>query len=157
MQLLIYGHRNVKCKSFQTVYGMPILSNIGVSYTIGKVLTSSFQLKYGNLLTLSVLSPAMLVPRLNQLMLYKGGLYIYGQICFIINKNIWIPTRFKHQGMIFHPHCICHQMVPNTAWWTPGQAPSVNVIFVNQWPILRNFFQSLIHLLNLVRVRVLLS
>ena len=29
--------------SFQTVYDMPILSNIGVSYTVGKLLDSSFQ------------------------------------------------------------------------------------------------------------------
>ena len=45
---------------FPTVYDMPILSNIGVSYTVGKLLISTFQPKYGNLCTSNVLSPGVL-------------------------------------------------------------------------------------------------
>ncbi len=59
-------------KSFPTVYDMLILSNIRVPYTVGKLLTSTFQPKHGNLRTSSVHSPAcllylMLIPnRLSQ-------------------------------------------------------------------------------------------
>ena len=38
-------------QDLSTVYDMPILSNIGVSYTVGKLSTSTFQQKYGNLRT----------------------------------------------------------------------------------------------------------
>ena len=59
-QLRTSGHWKVEVKSFPMVYDMPILSNIGVSYTAGKLLTSTFQQKYGNLRTSSVLAPGVL-------------------------------------------------------------------------------------------------
>ncbi len=53
------GHWKDELKSFPTVYDMPILSNIGVSYTVGKLLTSALQWKHGCLLTSDVLSPGV--------------------------------------------------------------------------------------------------
>ncbi len=46
----------VELKGFPTVYGMPILGNIGVSYTIGKLLESTFHWKCANLRTSNALS-----------------------------------------------------------------------------------------------------
>ena len=59
-QLRTSVHWKAGFKSFPTVYDMPILSNIGVSYTVGKLLTSTFHPKYSILHTSSVLSPGVL-------------------------------------------------------------------------------------------------
>ena len=59
-QLRTVGHWKVGCKSFPTVYNMPILSKRWMSYTVGKLLTSTFQPKYGNLRTSSVPSLGVL-------------------------------------------------------------------------------------------------
>ena len=58
-QLRTSEHWKVEVKSFPTVYNTPMLLNIGMSYTVGKLLTSTFQSKYGNLRTSSVLSPGV--------------------------------------------------------------------------------------------------
>ena len=42
------------------VYDMPVLNNIGVSYIFWKLLISTFQPRYGNLLTSNILSPGVL-------------------------------------------------------------------------------------------------
>ena len=39
----LHFHWNIELKSFPTVYDTPILLNIGMSYTIGKLLNSPFQ------------------------------------------------------------------------------------------------------------------
>ncbi len=50
------GHWKDEFKSFPMVYDMPILSNIGVSYTVGNLLTSALQWKYGYFRISDVLS-----------------------------------------------------------------------------------------------------
>ena len=45
------NHWKVNLKSFPMVYDMPILCNIGVSYTVGKLSESTFQRKCVNLRT----------------------------------------------------------------------------------------------------------
>ncbi len=59
-QLRTSENWKVDFKSFPMVCDMPILSNIGVSYTVGQLSTSTFQQKYGILRTSNVLSPGVL-------------------------------------------------------------------------------------------------
>ena len=59
------GHWKDEFKSIPTVYDIPILSNIEVSYTIGKLMTSALQWKHRCLRTSDVLSTG--VPGTNML------------------------------------------------------------------------------------------
>ena len=61
-QLRTSGHWKAGVKSFPTVCDMPILSDVWLSYTVGKLLRSTFQPNCVNLRTSNVLSPGVLVP-----------------------------------------------------------------------------------------------
>ena len=52
-------HSKAEFKSFPTVYDMLIFSNIRVSYTNGKLLSSVLQWKYRHLHTSDVVSPGV--------------------------------------------------------------------------------------------------
>ena len=79
-------HWKVGFRSFAMVYDTPILSNIEVSYTVGKLLTSTFQPKCGILCTSYVLSPGVLAQVLVPhdfgilFLLYLGSVHIFGWI-----------------------------------------------------------------------------
>ena len=68
---------------------MPILYNIEVSYTIGKLLISTFQQNYVNLRTPKVLSPGVLVG-LGHLK-YKN-VFVIAQFLMAMQKQVYYIT-----------------------------------------------------------------
>ena len=90
-QLRTSDHWKVHFKSFPTVYDTSILSNIGVSYTVGKPLTSKFQPKCVPLVYfLPACLHTSLIPRTASKLLWKFTVWKFFQIDLEVTLEVFL-------------------------------------------------------------------